>query len=449
MEPTISLNGIGKKYRIFTRHMDRLKELLHPAGKKYHHEFWALRNITFDVDRGEAVGLLGRNGSGKSTLLQLICGILRLTEGTIQTRGRISALLELGAGFNPDFTGRANVLMNGAIMGYTMEEMEEKMQDIIEYADIGDFIDQPMKIYSTGMYVRLAFACAVNVRPEILIVDEALSVGDIFFQQKSFNTIREIIQSGTTCIFVSHDMEALRSLCNRAILLENGEITYIGSPIEAINIYSHSVKKASVFIPPAVYHPPVAPQEVHYQSRDLMSPEEILAHNVISDTSKGYGTGAMTILGVRVLNKNGYDTFHAEMMETLSFYALIEANETIYDTIVVVNLFDRIGTFVFGGGNREVRHVLPDMSPGQSLVVRVDITFSVKAEEFLFGLAAKGALYKGAETFNSHARIDMLGPIVVTYSKPMADIPFHGIARLPFEVKHAMVEDTAAVNDIS
>ncbi|KWT87082.1 ABC transporter ATP-binding protein [Candidatus Magnetominusculus xianensis] len=444
METTISLKGAGKKYRIFTRPMDRLKELLHPTGKKYHHEFWALRNITFDVPRGEAVGLLGRNGSGKSTLLQLICGILRLTEGTIETRGRISALLELGAGFNPDFTGRANVLMNGAIMGYTMEEMQQMMPAIIDYADIGEFIDQPMKIYSTGMYVRLAFACAVNVKPEILIVDEALSVGDIFFQQKSFNTIREIIQSGTTCIFVSHDMEALRSLCNTAVLLENGEITYIGSPIEAINIYSHSVKKASVFIPPAVYYEPVTPQassDSHYSSCDLMPPDEILAHNILNETTKNYGTGAMTILGVRVLNKNGYDTFHAEMMETLSFYALIQANETVYDTVVVVNLFDRIGTFVFGGGNREVQHVIPDMSAGQSLIVRIDVTFSVKAEEFLFGLAVKGATYKGAETFNSHARIDMLGPIVVTYSKPVSQIPFHGIARLPFDVKHTLVDN--------
>ncbi|MBF0568942.1 MAG: ABC transporter ATP-binding protein [Nitrospirae bacterium] len=450
MDTTISLKGAGKKYRIFTRPTDRLKELLNPKGKKYHHEFWALRNITFDVPMGEAIGLLGRNGSGKSTLLQLICGILRLTEGTIETRGRISALLELGAGFNPDFTGRANVLMNGAIMGYTMEEMEDKMHSIIEYADIGDFIDQPMKIYSTGMYVRLAFACAVNVKPEILIIDEALSVGDIFFQQKSFNTIREIIQSGTTCVFVSHDMEALRSLCDRAILLENGEITFIGSPIEAINIYSHTVKKASVFIPPAVYHAPLTlpcSSDAHDASNGLMSPEDILAHNILNENTRSYGTGAMTILGVRVLNKDGYDTFHAEMMETLSFYALIQANEPIYDTIVIVSLFDRIGTFVFGGGNKEVRHVIADMSPGQRLVVKIDITFSVKPEEFLFGLAAKGAIYKGAETINSHDRIDMLGPIVVTYSKPTSQIPFHGIARLPFEVKHFLVNGTAPVNE--
>lgn len=180
----VTLKGVGKKYKIYAKPSDRLKELLLPGSRVYHNDFWALRNITFDTARGEAVGLIGRNGSGKSTLLQLICGILRPTEGTIEARGRISALLELGAGFNPEFTGRANVIMNGAIMGYTMEEMEEKMRSIIDYADIGDFIDQPTKIYSTGMYVRLAFACAVNVRPEILIIDEALSVGDIFSSRR-------------------------------------------------------------------------------------------------------------------------------------------------------------------------------------------------------------------------------------------------------------------------
>jgi hypothetical protein len=177
-----------------------------------------------------------------------------------------------------------------------------------------------------------------------------------------------------------------------------------------------------------------------------MPPEEILAHNILSEDIKRYGTGAAAILGARVLNKYGLDTFHAEMMETLSFYVLIQANEPVYDTVTGVILFDRIGTFVFGGGNREVHHVLPDLSPGQRLVVKIDITFSVKAEEFLFGLLIKGAVYKGAQIINSHDRIDMLGPIVVTFSKPESQIPFHGIAKLPIEVRHSLVDSTSEVN---
>ncbi|MBF0456633.1 MAG: ABC transporter ATP-binding protein [Nitrospirae bacterium] len=448
MEKIVSLKGVGKKYKIYARPHHRLKELLHPHGKQYHNVFWALRNITFDLERGEAIGLLGRNGSGKSTLLQLICGILRLTEGTIETHGRISALLELGAGFNPEFTGRANVFMNGAIMGYTMEEMEEKMQTIIGYADIGDFIDQPTKIYSTGMYVRLAFACAVNVKPEILIIDEALSVGDIFFQQKSFNTIKEIIKGGTTCIVVSHDLEALRTLCTRAILLERGEMAYIGSQVEAINIYSHSVKRtktAPVFIAPS--SSPDAPH-VSPENRALMSTDEIMSHNVIVKDIRRFGSGAMTIIGARVLNRDGLDTFHVTMMETLTFYILVRANEPVYDVNIMVSIYDRMGTFVFGGGNREAGHILPDLTAGQCIVVRIDIKFSVKPEEFSFGLVAKGPAHKGADTIISHDRVEMLGPIAVTFSHPETMKPFHGIARLPFEVQHSLVSNIPAGGNI-
>lgn len=225
-EIAISVKNLSKKYRLYDSPQHRLKEALHPFRKKYHREFWALKDVSFDIKRGDTVGIIGKNGSGKSTLLQIICGVLQPSSGDVVTDGRISALLELGAGFNPEFTGRQNVYMNGAIKGFTKEEMDERFQAITEFADIGDFIDQPVKTYSSGMYVRLAFSLSSCINPEILIVDEALSVGDMFFQAKSMTRMRKMMEGGTTVLFVSHDVSAIKSICGKAILLDRGNLLY-------------------------------------------------------------------------------------------------------------------------------------------------------------------------------------------------------------------------------
>ena len=205
-------------------------EALHPFRKKYHHEFWALRDVSFEVGRGETVGILGRNGSGKSTLLQIICSVMQATQGEAHVNGRISALLELGAGFNPEFTGRDNVILNGAVMGFSRKEMLRKLPEIEAFADIGEFFDQPVKTYSSGMFVRVAFAAAIHVDPDILVVDEALAVGDARFQRKCLLQIEKIRTSGAAIIFVSHSLETITSLCSRAIILENGVILADGEP---------------------------------------------------------------------------------------------------------------------------------------------------------------------------------------------------------------------------
>ena len=205
-------------------------EALHPFRRKYHHEFWALRDVSLEVGRGEIVGILGRNGSGKSTLLQIICSVMQATQGEVHVNGRISALLELGAGFNPEFTGRDNVILNGAIMGFSRKEMLRKLPEIEAFADIGEFFDQPVKTYSSGMFVRVAFAAAIHVDPDILIVDEALAVGDVRFQRKCLLQIEKIRTSGAAIIFVSHSLETITSLCSRAIILENGVILADGEP---------------------------------------------------------------------------------------------------------------------------------------------------------------------------------------------------------------------------
>lgn len=237
METTISIKNISKSYHMYPSPKERLKELLHPFGKKYHRDFWALKDLSFDVKKGETVGIIGRNGSGKSTLLQLICGILQPTQGEIKINGRIAALLELGAGFNAEFTGRQNVYMNCALMGFMKEEMEERFKAVADFADIGDFIDQPVKIYSSGMYVRLAFAVAINVEPAILIVDEALAVGDAAFQVKCMERIIEMRKRGVTILLVTHDANAVKRFCDRACWLHEGKLMQQGDPINVPDAY--------------------------------------------------------------------------------------------------------------------------------------------------------------------------------------------------------------------
>ena len=229
-ELAVRLAGISKHYRLFASHGDRLKEALHPFNKRYHRDFRALEGIDLEIRRGEVLGVMWRNGSGKSTLLQIIAGVLSPTAGTVGTYGRVAALLELGAGFNPEFTGRDNVLLNGGILGIGRREMLRRMPDIEDFADIGQFFDQPMKTYSTGMFMRVAFAVAINVDPEILIIDEALSVGDARFQEKCFRKFRDFVDGGATIILVSHSAEVIVRRCSRAILLNEGRLVAEGAP---------------------------------------------------------------------------------------------------------------------------------------------------------------------------------------------------------------------------
>ncbi len=220
----IKVNSISKMYPLYDSHQDRLKEALHPFRKKYHRDFYVLSNVSFEVKRGETLGIIGRNGSGKSTLLSIIAGVLKPTHGVVEVKGRISSLLELGAGFNPELSGMENIYFYGAISGFPKAEMESKVDAILAFADIGDFIYQPVKVYSSGMYIRLAFAVAIQIDPDILIIDEALAVGDMNFQAKCMTALTRIKERGATILFVSHDMGSVRSLCTKAIYLENGTV---------------------------------------------------------------------------------------------------------------------------------------------------------------------------------------------------------------------------------
>lgn len=233
----IKVENLSKCYQIYDKPHQRLLQGFLGSKKQHYKEFWALKDISFEIKKGETVGIIGRNGSGKSTLLQIICGTLMPSGGTVETYGRIAALLELGSGFNPEFTGRENVYMNASVLGLMQDEIDARYDDILAFADIGDFIEQPVKTYSSGMVVRLAFAVAINVDPEILIVDEALSVGDELFQRKCFSRIEAIRAQGATILFVSHSGGTIVELCDRAILLDSGEKLAVGMPKQIVNRY--------------------------------------------------------------------------------------------------------------------------------------------------------------------------------------------------------------------
>lgn len=238
----IQVEGVSKFYRLYDKPVDRLKGLLlAPVGKTYGQKFWALKDVSLHVARGEAVGILGRNGSGKSTLLQIIAGTLQPSGGEIKTRGRIAALLELGSGFNPEFTGLENVFLKGSILGIPRERLETKLDEILSFADIGAFVHQPVKTYSSGMFVRLAFAVAVNVEPDVLIVDEALSVGDLSFQVKCFRKMMEFRERGVSMLMVTHDLSAATRFCERSIVLEKGRVVGTGSAKTMVDLYKQLV----------------------------------------------------------------------------------------------------------------------------------------------------------------------------------------------------------------
>ena len=291
----IEVSGLGKSYALYEKPYHRLAHILMPRTReRWANDFWALRDVSFEVERGSALGIVGRNGSGKSTLLQLITGTLAPTEGVVRAYGRISALLELGSGFDPEFTGRENVFLNGALLGFSRAQMEERFDAIAAFADIGEFIDQPVKHYSSGMNVRLAFAVQVQVEPEILIIDEALAVGDALFQKRCFERLHKLRETGVTLIFVSHDQEAVRTLTDRSILLRGGRVRASGPSADVILEYRREVHEDE-----KAY---LAQQAARSTARVAAEASAAAAQ---APDDKSFGDREAEILGVAVLDAEG------------------------------------------------------------------------------------------------------------------------------------------------
>lgn len=305
-QTAIDVERVTKIYRLYETPMKRLQESLNPFGKKYHNDFYALRDVSMKVKRGETVGIIGPNGAGKSTLLKIITGVISPSSGQATVNGKISALLELGAGFNPQISGLENVYYNGTLIGFTKDEMDRKLDSILSFADIGDFIHQPVRTYSSGMFVRLAFAVAVHIEPEILIVDEALSVGDVMFQSKCFRKIKSLMEGGVTTLFVTHNMNTVTSLCNRAYLIDGGRICDCGTPKQVTLSYYRLQRERE--------HARLDKGRLDGAGKGSPAPAAPMA-SARAENQPGeerFGLGSAKIVDFAVLNEEGKETFALE-----------------------------------------------------------------------------------------------------------------------------------------
>ena len=357
----IEVRGLSKSYPIYDSPLDRLKELLTFNRLRFHRDFWALRDLDFEVRRGETFCIIGENGSGKSTLLQLVAGILRPTEGEIRVNGRVSALLELGAGFNPEFTGRDNIFLNGAILGFTTRQIEQKYREIEEFAEIGDFINQPVKTYSSGMIVRLAFAVAIHVDPEILLVDEALAVGDIYFRQRCMRKVHELRSRGITILFVSHSMGDVKAIGDRALWLDQGRIRELG-PADAVvaKYLAAMVEKDSAYL-----QLKKRPERDRAAGR-IVAPEIV---DRIPNMDHRYGDGRAEVLGIAVLDEYGRPLQLLEPNSRIVVRISVRAKEEIPMPIVGFMLRNHLGIDFSGTNTAREGVELPPMMPGDIYTV--------------------------------------------------------------------------------
>jgi lipopolysaccharide transport system ATP-binding protein len=348
-EVLISAHALGKRYNLYDHPYQRLLQGFLGRRKTLYREFWAVRGIDFEVRRGETVGIIGRNGSGKSTLLQLICGILTATEGTVATSGRIAGMLELGAGFNPEFTGRENVYLNAALFGLSREQVDERLERILAFAEIGDFVDQPVKTYSSGMFVRLGFAVMAYLDADILIVDEALSVGDAFFVQKCMRFLREFRERGTL-LFVSHDSGAVVNLCDRAIWLEGGRQLLDGAPREITEAYLESIYTAKdpsaarlrrASLPERTAPKPVPVKTTRQADNDI-------ALSTFDPASAGFGSGGARITDVWLEDEFGRRLVAIRGGERVRLCIRGHAEQAIPRPIFGFVIKDRLGQSLFG-----------------------------------------------------------------------------------------------------
>jgi ABC-type polysaccharide/polyol phosphate transport system ATPase subunit len=402
------------------------RKLAARIARKYR-DFHALRDVNFSIRRGEATGIIGRNGSGKSTLLQLIAGTLTPTAGTVAVSGRISALLELGSGFNPEFTGTENVYLNGAIYGFTRAEMAERMEEIAAFADIGDFIEQPVKTYSSGMMMRLAFAVAVHVQPDVLIIDEALAVGDVFFSQKCFQRIREIVHKGATLIFVSHDMGAVQSLCDRALLLDQGNLVFDGAPEDCVSRYFNLHK-------PAVRTGEPVPG-VH-AAVDPETRKAVVDRDVLSGAKSRHGDRALEIVAAAVVDGHGAATWDYEMLHRATVRMVLRANSSVSRPSAGIQLHDRTGNLVFAAGTPQLQFSLPAFKAGDEIMLDFRLTLAVYPGLYTLSLDAAENDPTDPNLGIFHDRIGGLGPIVVSRHEGGV-YPFYGMAQLPLEIGYS------------
>jgi len=372
----IEVTNVSKVYRLYNSPKDRLRELISVSRKTYHHDFFALKDVSVQIAKGQTVGIIGQNGSGKSTLLKIISGVTRPTNGMLAVSGRVSSLLELGAGFSPEFTGRDNVYMNGALMGLNREEMERRFPEIEAFADIGEFIDQPVKSYSSGMYVRLAFAAAVHVDPDILIIDETLAVGDIGFQHKCMFRLSEFKKNGKTILFVSHDLAAVKALCDDAIYLKHGSIEAMGRAGAVVDQYVAEMSKTSI---------KQARGLAREGSDELSNLDGLTTFDRATVESFGkkrfatrFGSGAVKVKFVDVRDDFGKSISTVEFGHYVDLSILVEATTACPRLTVAFYIKDRARLEVLGTNSDYEHRPVVNVKAGETLIYRYRLQALVK-----------------------------------------------------------------------
>lgn len=382
----INVNDVSKLYKLYDKPSDRFVEALGLSKSKKYKEHYALNNVSFNIKQGETVGIIGTNGSGKSTILKIITGVLNPTGGNVEIAGRISALLELGAGFNMEYTGLENVYLNGTMIGFKKEEIDEKLDDILKFADIGEFINQPVKTYSSGMFVRLAFAVAINIDPEILIVDEALSVGDVFFQAKCYKKFEEFKKLGKTILFVSHDLGSVAKYCDRVILLNKGKKVDEGEPKRIIDLY----KKILVNQVDSVSNETVANVEIdNWKERLKVNPNQ-----------EEYGNGMANIVDYAIIDDEGNitDSISKGMQFKIKFK--VAFNTSIENPIFAFTIKDLKGTEITGTNTMYERINTEVVGAGDVKVVTFTQNMNLQGGEYLLSLGCTGYIGDTFEVFH-------------------------------------------------
>lgn len=418
-EYAIRVRDVSKMYKLFDHNRDRVRDALGLTRKKLYKEHYALHHLNFDVKRGETVGLIGTNGAGKSTILKIITGVLTPSEGEVEIDGRISALLELGAGFNGEYTGIENVYLNGMMMGFSREEIDEKLQEILDFADIGEFINQPVKSYSSGMFVRLAFAVAININPEILIVDEALSVGDVFFQAKCFQKFEEFKKQGKTILFVSHDLSSIAKYCDRVILLNKGQKLAEGAPKEMIGLYKkvlvHQVDTDAIQNGEADIHSTTGAQTLTNEiNNDAGSKADNKWRDSLSvnpDVDE-YGTGKAEIIDFGVFDEEGIVSCSILKGSTFTIKEKVLFHETIKNPIFTYSFKDVHGTTITGTNTMFEKVDVGTVEAGETYIASFSQEMNLQGGEYLLSISCTG--FQNGEFTAYHRLYDVLNVTIVS-----------------------------------
>ncbi|MCF0187302.1 MAG: ABC transporter ATP-binding protein [Bacteroidaceae bacterium] len=400
-EYAIKASHIDKVYKLYDSNKARVADTLGLSRKKNYREHFALNDVSLEVKKGECIGIIGTNGSGKSTMLKIITGVLSPTAGEVEVNGRISALLELGAGFNQEYTGMENIYLNGTMLGYSKEEIDSRLDDILSFADIGEFVFQPVKTYSSGMFVRLAFAVAINIDPEILIVDEALSVGDVFFQAKCYKKFEEFKASGKTILFVSHDLGAISKYCDRAVLINKGHKIGEGSPKEMINIY----KKILVGQDSGE-----AVDEIRNENTE--GSDSWKSNYSINPNVNEYGNGKATIVDFAVVDDSGNFTNAILKGSTFTVKSRVRFNEDVANPIFTMSFKTLKGIDVTGTNTMYEKVEVPLAKAGEEYVASFTQEMNMQGGEYLMSISCTG--YEGDDFVAYHRLYDVINISVVS-----------------------------------